>query len=245
MASPTRITNKLFALRALTRRSTVLFAIATSVGVVLIPLAYRNVMPDRLIVMIPTVLYLGFAVFRLIGGFQTDRQLEFEERFVRFAEKRGALLGSAQAGGKLWKLSCLVQGLTRSESVVATNRERESLVVRSLRASSRLLLPPSVRLAIPCAVLVALAWTFVAYNTSLARGQFLFLAVLPCLTLVGWMEARIGSERRRLTEALHELLDAVAAWRHAEWTAANQSRTVLPYRHKLLYRDRILSRQVP
>lgn len=238
---PPTITTKLFELRSLTRRSTVLFAIATSVGVVLIPMAYRNGMPDRLIVMVPTILYLALAVFRLIGGFQTDRQLEFEERFIRFAEKRRELLGSAQAGGKLWKLSCLVQGLTRSESVVATNHERQALLVRSLRASSRLMLPPAVRLAIPSAVLVAAAWTFIAYDTSLARGQFLFLAVLPCLTLVGWMEARIGSERRRLTNALHRLLDDVARWRQTEWTAVDRTRTVLPYRHKLLYRDRILS----
>ncbi len=236
------ITEKLADLRALTRRNIVLFAIATSVGVVLIPLAYRNAMPNRFIVMAPTVAYLAFAVFRLIGGFQSDRQLEVEERFVRFAAKRGELLGSAQAGVKLWKLSCLVQGLTRSESVVATSRDRLALVTKSLRTSSRLMLPPIVRLAIPAALGLALAWTWVAYSTSLARGQFLFLAVLPCLSLVGWIEARIAAERKHLTIALHGLLDRVAAWRQSEWTGNQESRTVLPYRHKLLYRDRILSR---
>ncbi len=199
-------------------------------------------MPNRLIIMAPTIGYLAFAVYRLIGGFQADRQLEFEERFVRFAAKRGELLGSAQSGGKLWKLSCLVQGLTRSESVVATGKERKGSLARALLASSRLMLPPIVRLAIPLALVVALAWTVVAYNTGLARSQFLFLAVLPCLILVFWMEARIVQTRRHLTVVLEGLLDAVASWRQSEWQAPGSSRQVLPYRHKLLYRDRILAR---
>lgn len=236
------ITAKLFELRALTRRATVLYAIATAVAVVLIPLAYRNAMPNRLIVMVPTIGYLAFAAYRLIGGFQADRQLEFEERFVRFAAKRGELLGSAQSGGKLWKLSCLVQGLTRSESVVATGKERHGSLSRSLLASSRLMLPPVVRLAIPMALILTLAWTLVAYNTSLARSQFLFLAVLPCLSLVLWMEVRIVQSRRHLTQVLLGMLKAVAEWRQTEWKAPGSSRQVLPYRHKLLYRDRILAR---
>ncbi|MFT4605284.1 MAG: hypothetical protein ACI9W4_002023 [Rhodothermales bacterium] len=237
-----QITTKLFELRALTRRATVLYAIATSVAVVLIPLAYRNGMPNRLIVLAPTIGYLALAAYRLVGGFQADRQLEFEERFVRFAAKRGELLGSAQSGGKLWKLSCLVQGLTRSESVVASGSELQGSLSRSLIASTRLMLPPIVRLAIPTALILAVSWTVVAYSTSLARGHFLFLAVLPCLALIGWMEARIFQSRRQLVGLLLELLEQVAEWRQSEWQAPGSSRQVLPYRHKLLYRDRILVR---
>jgi hypothetical protein len=228
-------------LRHLTRRTTLLFAAAASVGLVLIPLAYRARLPESWIVILPTVCYFSLAAFRLLGGFQTDRQLEFEERFIRFADGKDRLLASAQGFGKLWKLSCLVQGLSLSEQSVAPDSERGKVLRRALGTSSRLLLPPAVRAAIPSLVLVAVTWIYVAATEPSARGIYLYAAVLPSLVGAGYLEAVLLGRRRQFRVYVSELVDRVASWGEKDWNAFRDQSNARPFRHRLFYRDRLLA----
>ncbi|MBO6575345.1 MAG: hypothetical protein JJ896_08020 [Rhodothermales bacterium] len=232
-----RIIIQLQRLRSATRNATILYAVALCAGVLMVPLAYRNGMPHRLIVMVPTVAYLALAAWRLLAGFQTDRQLEFEERFVRFAANRNALMASAQAGSKLWKLSCLVQGLTRSEAAAVPDDKRQAYLMRSLRATGGHLLPPRSRFALPAAIAITVTWIGIALSTASVRGLYLYLAVLPALVTIGWAEVRIG-QRRAVLEAMRQMLfEATAGWATSEWVNYRERQSVHPFRHRMLYRD--------
>ncbi|MFT5143019.1 MAG: hypothetical protein ACI80V_002329 [Rhodothermales bacterium] len=232
------VLTRLYEIRAQTRSTIVLFALAASVAVVLIPLAYRSGTPHRWVVMVPTIAYLTIATYRLLGGFQVDRQLELEERFVRFAVSRKELLGSAQAAGKLWKLSCLVQGLTRAEAGATPDADRGDYLLRALRASTRRLLPPLTGLATPLIVAIAIAWVAVAWSNPSVRGRYLYLAVLPCLVAIGSVEWRVLSRRKEVRTSIEGLLTTVAAWGLREWTPFRDHRNLHPYRHRMYYRDR-------
>jgi hypothetical protein len=232
------ILTRLYEIRAQTRSTIVLFALAASVAVVLIPLAYRSGTPHRWVVMVPTIAYLTIATYRLFGGFQVDRQLELEVRFVRFAASRKELLGSAQAAGKLWKLSALVQGLTRAEAGARPDSDRGDFLLRSLRASTRRLLPPQAGLAIPLIVAVAISWVAVAWSNPSVRGRYLYLAVLPCLVVIGSIEWRTLHRRKEVRTSIEGLLKMVAEWGLQEWAPFQDHRNLHPFRHRMYYRDR-------
>ncbi len=227
-------------MRLLTRRIILFFAASASAGVVLIPLSYRAHIAESWIVVLPTIGYFGLAAFRLLGGFQTDRQIEFEERFIRFAIKQNKLLASVQGFGKLWKLSCVVQGLSLAEQAVSRDSERGRVLQKSLTASSRVLLPPVVWAAMPAAVLVAASWVFVVSTQPSTRGIFLYLAVLPCLAVVGYVEAQILASRKRLKQSVLDFVTHVAKWGEEDWIVLKDRPTLRPFRHRLFYRDRKL-----
>ena len=227
-------------LRAGLRRAAVWQSLSVAVAVMLIPLAYRNPMPARLALLLPTIAYLTSVAYRLLSALQADRQLEIEERFVLFAAKRRRLLASAQAGGKLWKVSCLVQGLIRSETGAVPDGGRAAYLFRSLRAASAVLVPPASRASLPLAVAVGLAWLLTVWFAPSVRGQYLYLVVVPCLALVGLAEVRASAMRKALVARRDSMLRRVAAWGAREWSTFRDQQSVHPYRHRQLYRDPIV-----
>ena len=217
------------------------FAAAASLGVLLIPLAYRGGADSLVLLMGVSLLYLALAGFRLLGGFQADRQMELEHRFLTFAARQGQLLASALGGGGIWRMSGIVQGLLREEQAVITRADRQAHLVRTLTRETRLLLPPAVWLILPAALAAFAGWVYFALTHPSTRGVWLYLVVLPTLGGILALEFRIARLRSQLLTGRDHLLERISDWAEVEWSKWTRKSTgSRRFRHQLLYVDPVM-----